>query len=330
VRAAARDPLDRLPEVPAALRPPAELVPGPAPAQRARPERVVHPVGAPRTLGGVTVSALALSGAGELPVASYGGARAAGVNTFFWEPRHVALGQYLRGRKDTVVIAGSYHAAGPAVLADVERALRRLRRDTLDVFLLFWARSPARLAGDAFEVMDRLKRAGKIRAAGFSTHLRDLACDALAAHPWDVVMTRLSAAHPGAATRLLPEAAARGAGVIAFSALCYGRLLPGADAADCYRWALSQPAVATVLSAPRRHRELEENLAVLERPTLDAARATELASLGERVRADGRRWGALVREAGVTREEARAQALAQLDADAPPELDSLRSRGRTS
>ena len=74
---------------------------------------------------------------------------------------------------------------------------------------------------------------------------------------------------------LFPEALARGTGMLTFTATCYGRLLrpaPGepADlalpsAVDCYRYALSQPGVGACLSAPRNHRELRQNLEVLER-----------------------------------------------------------------
>src|SRR5262249_11438544 len=118
------------------------------------------------------------------------------------------------------------------------------------------------------------------------------------AAPWDVVMCRLSAAHPGAERSLLPAAAAAGAGVIAFSALSYGRLLaPGVTAADCYRYCLSQPGVSVCLSAPRRWRELCENLTVLERPALAEADIERLRAHGRRVHEANRAFSALVHRA---------------------------------
>ncbi|HWN69833.1 MAG TPA: aldo/keto reductase, partial [Haliangium sp.] len=188
-----------------------------------------------------------------------------------------------------------------AIEADVDMALRRLRTDHLDVFLLFWVRSPARLSEQAFACMQRLKAAGKIRAAGFSTHHRDIACQAVTAAAWDVVMMRHSAAHPGAEEAFLPLAAARGVGVLTFSALCYGRLLEASpehaapSAADCYRYSLSQPGVTACISAPQRYRELVENLAVLEAPVLGQATQDALRAHGRRVHARSRDFNALVR-----------------------------------
>ena len=79
-------------------------------------------------------------------------------------------------------------------------------------------------------MLDRLKRAGKIRAAGFSTHHRELARTAIAASPWDVVMIRHSAAHPGIEAELLPTARQAGTAILTFSALCYGRMVSGQGA----------------------------------------------------------------------------------------------------
>jgi aryl-alcohol dehydrogenase-like predicted oxidoreductase len=199
------------------------------------------------------------------------------------------------------VIAGSYHASPAAIEADVDTALRRLRRDRIDAFLLFWTRSAERLAPELHACLARLKQAGKIGAAGFSTHHRDLARAALAEQPWDLLMIRHSAAHPGAEEALLGEAAARGVGVLTFTALCYGRLLqpspdqPAPGAADCYRYSLSQPGVTAVLSAPAHHRELVDNLAVLPQPTLAADRLDALRAHGRWVYAQSKDFGALVR-----------------------------------
>lgn len=333
----------RVPELPAE---PARV----EPAARARviaaprkPPRVAH-----RTLGntGIAIAPLGISGAGEMPIACYEAARDAGANLFFWEPTHRSLSVFLKrapDRRDLVIVTGSYEADARSIERDVDRALRRLRVDALGVMLLFWVRSSARLGDVAWHTLERLKNKGKVRAIGFSTHLRDLAAQAIAARPWDVVMCRLSAAHPGAERQLLPAAVAQGTGVIAFSALCYGRLVsaplaartaarrasreleragvdvraigssgavaldptapdrsslaPMISAADCYRYALSQPGVSACLSSPRRFRELSENLAVLRDPTLDRASIERLRAHGERVREENRTFASLVHRA---------------------------------
>lgn len=276
-----------------------------------------------RRLGrsGIEVAPLCISGAFDLSPGALHAAADAGVELFFWEPTYAQMARFLRGRSvrsRAKVMTGSYHADAASITLDVERALRRLRRDTLDLFLLFWARSPARLDEEAFAVLDDLKRAGKIRAAGFSTHDRALAMAALDLSPWDVVMTRHSAAHPGIEAELLPHAQARGASVITFSALCYGRMVSGPGApspADCYRYSLSQPGVTACISAPRRYRELVENLEVVANPWLDEAAMTALRRHGEGVRLENQRFGSLIRQ--PTRDAA-AAAMALLEAELPP------------
>jgi HEAT repeat protein len=251
-----------------------------------------------RALGrtGIAISPLVLSGANEPSVTALFGAANAGCNAFFWEPRYRNLTTFLRSARTRghrpVVVCGTYHATERAIRSDVHRALRRLRRDQLDVFLVFWTRSEARLEGEVPRALERLVRDGLVRATGFSTHDRALATSAMGNGPWDVVMVRHSAAHPGAEERLFERAEQTGTGVLGFSATSYGRLLKRVHgstvtpptAAECYRYTLSQHGVTACVSAPRGGRELTENLEVLARPTLEASRLEELRVHGRRVR----------------------------------------------
>ncbi|MEJ7604623.1 MAG: aldo/keto reductase, partial [Kofleriaceae bacterium] len=270
---------------------------------------------------GFTVAPLAISGAYDLSSRALAEAHSAGVDLYFWESGYDELAQFLRARNRrnrTHVITGSYHADARSIRIDVDRALHQLRRDRLDAFLLFWTRSPARLDDETFDVLDALKREGKIGAAGFSTHHRDLARTAIEDRPWDIVMIRHSAAHPGIERDLLPVAQARGTAIVTFSALCYGRLLtgPGAPtASECYRYSLSQPGVVACISAPRRRRELVANLEVLRDPTLTPARIEELRAHGLGVRAESQRFNTLMRQ--PTRDAA-AAAREMLESELPP------------
>ncbi|MBU8898759.1 aldo/keto reductase [Corallococcus sp. M34] len=276
-----------------------------------RPRPEAHASWRPLGTTGLRVSPLVLSGANLTTPEPFFEARDAGVNAFFWEPRYTALTRFLRAQRDRrdelVVVAGTYHAGEAALRRDVESALRRLRTTCLDVFLLFWVRSPERLSDGDFAALERLRAEGKVRAFGFSTHLRDLAREALHRAPWPVVMTRHSAAHPGAEAALLPEAQARGTGVLTFSTTCYGRLLrptpevaPDAvlpSAVDCYRYSLSQPGVSASLTAPRSWSELRHNLDVLARPRMEPDALPAMRAHGERVRARERELDARVRRA---------------------------------
>ncbi len=278
----------------------------PAQDRSAAPARAA-PAPPRRALGktGLALSPLAISGAFELPLSCLERAREAGVNTFFWEPDYRAMSGFLAQaprKEELVVIAGSYEADARTIERDVDRALRRLRVERLGVMLLFWVRSPARLSREAYDCLARLRERGKVGAIGLSTHRRDLATQAIVAGGWDVVMCRHSAAHPGVELSVLPAAREHGVGVITFSALVYGRMLmPGEggvrmEAADCYRYSLVQPGVTSCLSAPRRQRELEENLKALQTSTLATEAVARLRAHGARVHDDNRAFVALVRQ----------------------------------
>ncbi len=269
-----------------------------------------EPTSAPRRKLGRTelsVSPLALSGAYELPPRVYERAIDAGVNLFFWEPGYQSLSRVLREQRQRVhIITGSYEGDRSSITTDVERALRRLKTDCLDVFLLFWVRSPERLSDEVRETLIQLKTDGKIRAAGISTHDRSLAQDVVESGAIDVLMTRHSAAHPGAEQSLFPQCERAGVGLLTFSATSYGRLLraiPGQPAplirptaADCYRYSLAQPGVTAVISAPGYPSELDENLTVLRDLHLPEERRLNLIRHGEAVHSMSRRFNALVRK----------------------------------
>ncbi len=287
---------------------------------------VVHAPVSRRAFGraGFDVAPLAISGAYDPSPSALELAAASGVDLYFWEPSYDGHTRFLRrgDRRALRLVAGTYHADAGSIEADVDRALRWLRRDTLDVFLLFWSRSPARVEPAAHAVLARLRDAGKIRAIGFSTHDRKLARAAIAESPWDVVMTRHSAAHPGIETELLPFAQQTNTAVLTFSALCYGRMLGAGfeserapTAAECYRYSLAQPGVTACISAPRRRDEMIENLDALRSPWLDDADVARLRAHGVFVRAESQRFNSLLRQR--TRDAA-AAARELLASELPP------------
>lgn len=279
----------------------------------ARPMPIVGPDPDPRhhrDLGrtGLTVSPLGLSGHYGLGEAGFIRGLEAGINFSFWEPRYEHQTRFYRRigatlRERLVVTAGTFEAAPARVRADLERTLRMTGLEHLDLFLVFWVRSSARLADDTLAELESLRRGGLIRAFGLSTHRRDLAVRAIEGGI-DPVMVRISAAHRGAEEQVLPTARDHGTGVIAFSNLCYGRLLapaPGSRAEplpaawECYRYVMDLPGVTTTLTAPADDAQLRENLRALDQPlTSDATR--RLITHGDAVHAETRRFARLIRE----------------------------------
>ncbi|MBL8681489.1 MAG: HEAT repeat domain-containing protein [Myxococcales bacterium] len=274
----------------------------------------------------LSLAPIAFSGAQIPPESVFIEGRERGMNAFFWEPRYVSLTRFVRKspkKSDIHIIAGTYHADRASIVSDVERALRVLKVDQLGVFLLYWARSAARLDSEAFETLETLKQQGKIAAHGFSTHLRSLAIGALAERRWDVVMSRYNAAHTGAERELWPAVQRANAGAIAFTALCYTRLLAPVhgsntapiSAADCYRFALANPAVGLVLAAPSIGRDARAAFDAMERPALDPDRERAIRAHGAAVYRVDTEFNALVRKGDrIVLADPREAALSLMDA----------------
>lgn len=267
-----------------------------------------------------------MSGAHDPKASVFHAAAEAGVNLFFWEPGYQQLSSFLRERRrdrdQRVIVSGTYHGDAASYERDVDTALRRLKIDQLDVFLLFWVRSRARIDNAAFDALSSLKERGKIKSFGFSTHHRDIAHEAIEAHPWEVLMVRHSAAHRGAERTLLPELARRDIGVLTFTNVCYGRLLRPVrgvettpmSAEDCYRYTLSQEGVTACWSAPRWYREVLENVRVLDGATPDVSALASMRAHGDAVYAASQRFNAFVRQAPTaSRRGVRTIALEHLD-----------------
>ncbi len=142
-----------------------------------------------------------------------------------------------------------------AVTASVERSLRRLRTDRLDVVLLHSGGEDeeAMLSGGAVESLRRLKAQGKVRAIGAST--KTPAGALLAAGTLDVVMLTINAGY--AADLPAVEAARRnGVGVLVKKALQSGHAeAPG----KALSYALGVPGVSSVVVGTLSPEHLRSN-----------------------------------------------------------------------
>lgn len=253
-----------------------------------------------RPLGhtGLHVTPLGVSGHYGLSEDGFARAIEAGINTFFWEPNYAAQTRFLRQlapalRTKIVLVAGTFEAAPERVRADLDRARRLMGVETLDLFLLFWVRSPRRLDDDVRGVLERARERGVLRAWGLSTHDRSLARAALA-EGIDPLMIRLNCAHRGAEREVLPYA--QGAGVLGFSNLLYGRLLSDdVPASLLYRYVLDLPGVTSTWSAPANREQLEHNLRALDRGPLTAEERARLHAHGDVIYEEGRRFRECIR-----------------------------------
>ena len=187
-----------------------------------------------------------------------------GVNYLYWgSMRRPAFGRAMKNlarknREGLVLTVQSYTRVAALLAPSIELALRRAGLEYFDFLLLGkWDKPPGQALIDAAE---RLKENGKVRHLMMSTHNRP----SLQGHfrsfeakesPFDAFMLRYNAVHRGAERDTfpyLPESPRPG--IVAYTATRWGHLLDPSKmppnespprARDCYRFALSHPAVST-------------------------------------------------------------------------------------
>lgn len=235
------------------------------------------------TLGrtGLSVSRLGIGAAYGAPALALEKAfHEHGVNAFYWGAlRKAEMGNALRNlcrtdRDRIVVMFQTYDKSGFLMRRFHEKGLRNLGIDCADVLILGWANKEPQ--GRWLETALRLREEGKVRFLCVSGHKRHVLGN-LAAQPnspFDVYMVRYNAAHTGAEQDffpLLPKE--KPPGIMTFTATRWGQLMqpgkmpPGEEpleAADCYRFALSNPHVDLCMSGPKTAEELEGGLKALD------------------------------------------------------------------
>lgn len=209
------------------------------------------------------------------------GARAAlfdrGVQYVYWTPRMAkatpVIREALAADRERYVLATGPTTGfwGGNVHAFVDKTLRKLDTDYLDVLQLHWLGVSSAWTDGTVDALRALRESGKVRAIGVSIHDRERAGRLAADDAVDSLMIRYNAAHPGAERDIFPHLT--GQSVCAYTATRWRKLLKrprGWDgrvptAGDCYRFCLSDPHVHVVLTGPKTLAQLDENLAALDR-----------------------------------------------------------------
>ena len=225
-----------------------------------------------------------------------------GVNYLYWGSiRRPAFGRAIknvarRNREGVVLTVQSYTRVAALMAPSIELALRRAGVEYFDVLLLGkWNKLPGPGLIDAAQ---RLKDKGRVHHLMMSTHNRP----SLEAHfqrfeakesPFDAFMLRYNAVHRGAERDVFPHLSGTpGPGIVAYTATRWGHLVdpkkmpPGEappPARDCYRFALSHPAVSMVLCGPANREQMQEALRALDAGPLDAEETARLHRIGDHV-----------------------------------------------
>jgi aryl-alcohol dehydrogenase-like predicted oxidoreductase len=218
-----------------------------------------------------------------------------GLNYLFWTPRHKGVAAIKaalkRDRERYVVMTGPTTAHWEGNLTRyVEKTLKKLDVEYLDVLMTFWVGITSRLNQTRLDELVALRESGKVRAVGCSIHDRKKAGELAADSPLDLLMIRYNAAHPGAERDIFPHLQPdRPRAVVAYTATRWRKLLKkhkkwdGAPmtAGECYRFCLSDPHVNVVLTGPKTRAQLEESLAEIAKGPLTQDEVTRIRAFGQ-------------------------------------------------
>jgi aryl-alcohol dehydrogenase-like predicted oxidoreductase len=216
-------------------------------------------------------TALGLEGLTQLLQMSYD----QGIN--FWDSAdqygsHPHVARALKGiPRDKVVIATKTNShSGRAVTRDVERFLRELRTDVVDIVLLHGISSedwPRRQAG-LMDALAKAKEQGKVRAVGISCHSLGALRAAITSDWLDAILVRINSAgtrmdgSPSEVAPLIGQLYAAGKAVYGMKVLGCGRLAQDARAAIQYVLQLGTVHAMTIGISRQEH--LQQNVRLVE------------------------------------------------------------------
>jgi aryl-alcohol dehydrogenase-like predicted oxidoreductase len=200
-------------------------------------------------------------------------------------------------RQTFVVATGAYNLIlgypPPNLRRTLEKRLRHLRTDYLDLFMFLGVTRERDFPERAQEELYRLKEEGKIRAVGMTTHDRKFAGRMAKDGKLDVLMFRYNAAHRGAEEDIFPYLENTQPGVVCYTATRWRSLLrkprawpktgPIPGAGHCYRFVLSNPNVQVCMTAPTNLKQLNHNLKALDSGPLDEEEMDFMRNFGDAV-----------------------------------------------
>ncbi|ABW66208.1 aldo-keto reductase family protein [Desulfosudis oleivorans] len=198
-------------------------------------------------------------------------------------------------REHLVVAVQTYARFGLLTETLFRRNLRSMGLAHADILMLGWHnRRPAQRLMD---MALRLKQNGLCRFIGMSGHSRGLFVQLTKEGVFDLFHVRYNAAHRGAETETFPFLKGDSRpGVVSYTATRWGHLLksekmpegePPLRASDCYRFAMSHPAVDVCLCGPSNMEQMREALTALDLGPLSEAEMERARRVGDHVHRHG-------------------------------------------
>ena len=199
-------------------------------------------------------------------------------------------------RDELILTVQSYSQDPSSIEGEVEDALKTAGIENFD-FLLLGNRNSA-LSGEYVELFERLRDRGLLRYMSLSSHNRPFLPSLLEDYeqdrsPFDLLMLRYNPVHRGAETDVFPFIQERKHPTIAtYTSTRWGHLLdsdkmpPGEvplTARDCYRYALSNPAVDMVIAGPANGDQMGEAISALEAGPLEPEERARIERIGAHI-----------------------------------------------
>jgi aryl-alcohol dehydrogenase-like predicted oxidoreductase len=224
----------------------------------------------------------------------------AGINLFFAYGFDTHVTKTVRDlpaseRQKLVIATGAYNMIWfyPNLRRTLEKRLRQLGTDCIDVFLFLGVMKESEYPDEVRQELVRFREEGKVRFVGISGHDRKLIGKLAGQGDLDVAMLRYNAAHRGAEDDIFPHLSAHNPGVISYTATRWRFLLRKPKgwpkdsrvptAGECYRFVLSNPNIHVCLTAPSNAKHLEENLRALEDGPLSSEDHAFMCKVGDAV-----------------------------------------------
>jgi predicted aldo/keto reductase-like oxidoreductase len=204
-----------------------------------------------------------------------------------------------RGQREKLVVAiQSYARYGVLTEKFFRSSLRSMGLERADIFILGWhnRRPSERLVDRALA----MKENGLFRFLGMSGHNRGLFPQMAGDGKFDLFHIRYNAAHRGAEEETFPYLTdGTRPGIVSYTATRWGHLLnpkkmPPEESvpasSDCYRFALTNPAVDVCLCGPRTISQMRQALEALEPGPLAVEDLARMKRIGDFIRNTHKRF----------------------------------------
>ncbi len=250
---------------------------------------------------GLQVGRLGISSSYGAPAAAFEEAFERGCNYFvlgtFMKGRSEEMIQAIRnivarGQRDKLVVCLMEYTHSPLIgKGHFHRGLKKLGLGFVDVLMLGYY--PSRPRWQLMDLGNSLKEKELVRHLALSGHNRKLFPKLMDNSGIDIFQVRYNAANSGAEKDVFPFCGGENRpGMISYTATRWGQLLkeskmpPGEKpltAKECYRFALSNPAVDICMTGTRNLEMMRENLETLDSDPLSDVEMERIRRIGDHV-----------------------------------------------